>query len=411
MFAGTYVFAQPENDDCLDAIDLTSSLGQGVDNTITTGLYDNRSATNTNDPGTGYDCFEEPNGSGSAPSLDNTVWFKITGDGAAYDIEASARGGCGTTDPITNNDTQIAIYTGDCNQLEPLLGACNEDGPNASTADNSYPALVNIQTQVGEVYYILVDGFNFNGTVSVGTFCMHITMKGEYIACDHPNVSGGTITANSSVVCEGGTTDIVVTGAFAPNEGAVYGYAWVISDKDLEQDPTASYGVGFTIKPQPESPLRFDQSMIGPLSEPGTYYYTLITFGNGTPNIDSPMSIADVTLDQACTWLSNSVAIEYFNEEDCPVSILDIDESVLGMSVFPNPIESRLHLNINTKHTSEVRLFVSNITGKTVLQRTVDLREGEDNILAINVEDIPRGVYVIAIQNETHQSVTKLIKQ
>lgn len=410
LFIGVWVFAQPENDDCTNAIDLSASLGQGIANTIITGLYSNTNATNTNDPQTGYGCFGEPDGNGLAPSLDNTVWFKITGDGAAYSIEASALNGCGTTDPITNNDTQIAVYTGGCADLTPLLGACNEDDPNDSSP-NSYSALVEIQTQIDEEYYILVDGHNLNGTPSIGNFCMHITMTGEYIACNNTDISGGTIFTNNDTLCEGGSTNIVVTDAFAPNEGEAYGYAWVISDKDLEQDPTASYQVGFPIQSELVSPFRFDQSSVETLTDPGSYYYTLITFGNGTPLTENPIYISNIMLDPACTWLSNSLEIKYFDEEECPlVGILNIDESVLGMSVFPNPAQDILHLNINTKKTIEATITINNITGQTVRKKEVSLNQ-DTNTLTMSVNDMPAGVYMIAVQSETHQSVTKFLKK
>ena len=409
-FVGVYAFAQPENDDCTNAIDLSTSLGQGIGNTIMTGLYSNTNATNTNDPQTGYECFGEPDGNGLAPSLDNTVWFKITGDGAAYSIKASALDGCGTTDPITNNDTQIAVYTEGCANLTPLPGACNEDDPNDSSP-NSYAALVDIQTQIGKEYYILVDGHNLNGTPSIGNFCMYITMTGEYIACDNAAVSGGIISTDNNALCEGLSTNIIVTDALAPNEGEAYGYAWVISDKDLEQDPTASYQVGFDITSQPNSPLQFDQSSIEALTEPGSYYYTLITFGNGTPLTENSLSIADITFDPTCTWLSNSLEIKYFDEENCPIiGILNIDEPVLGMNIFPNPVQDVLHLNINTKNTVKAMIAINNITGQTISQKEVNLSQGA-NALAMNLNDIPTGVYMIAVQSETHQSVTKFLKK
>lgn len=409
-FAGVYAFAQPENDDCTNAIDLSTSLGQGIGNTIMTGLYSNTNAINTNDPQTGYGCFGEPDGNGLAPSLDNTVWFKIIGDGAAYSIKASALDGCGTTDPITNNDTQIAVYTEGCANLTPLLGACNEDDPNDSSP-NSYAALVDIQTQIGKEYYILVDGHNLNGTPSIGNFCMHITMTEQYIACDNAAVSGGTISTDNNILCEDFLTNIIVTDALAPNEGEAYGYAWVISDKDLEQDPTVSYEVGFEITSQPNSPLQFDQSSIEALTEPGSYYYTLITFGNGTSLTENPLYISNIMLDPACTWLSNSLEIEYYNEDDCPIDgILNIDESVLGMNVFPNPVQDVLHLNINTKNTVKAMIAINNITGQTISQKEVNLSQGA-NALTMSVNDMPSGVYMIAVQSETHQSVTKFLKK
>jgi len=150
----TWAYAQPANNNCANAIDLSSSLGQGADNVINAGTYDNTNATTTSDdPTTGFQCFEEPNGNATDPSLDNTLWFKITGDGNDYYIQASSTD-CAVSEGIDNNDTQMAIYTGTCSALAPL--ACNEDME--GTSDGNYPAALELSTVVGETYYILVDG-------------------------------------------------------------------------------------------------------------------------------------------------------------------------------------------------------------------------------------------------------------
>jgi len=197
LVVSVFAFAQPTNNNCTNAIDLSSNLGQGGGNIVNAGTYDNTNATSENDdPTTGFECFEEPNGSGDSPSLDNTLWFKITGDGGDYYILASSVD-CAVSDGIEGNDTQMAVYTGTCGVLTPM--ACNDDIEGAG--GGNYPAGLQLSTVVGETYYILVDGFNLNGVVFDGEFCMYITQF-ELIACNAPNVSGGT--ASSPTMRMGG---------------------------------------------------------------------------------------------------------------------------------------------------------------------------------------------------------------
>ena len=156
-------------DICGGSIDLNSYLGQGMGTTTSTGLYDNTAYTSTAlDPTTGFECFGEPDGGGAAPSLEHTIWYTFTGDGETYFIET---GQCSSTNYITDGDTQMAIYSGTCGNLTPV--DCNEDSPNATTGN--YISGLELATEAGTVYYMMIDGFNFNGAISEGEFCINFT--------------------------------------------------------------------------------------------------------------------------------------------------------------------------------------------------------------------------------------------
>lgn len=406
----TFAFAQPANNDCINSIDLSLSLGQGVGNAINAGTYDNTEATTgSNDPTTGFDCFGEPDGNGGVPSLDNTLWFKITGDGNEYYIEATSTG-CAVNQGITGNDTQMAIYTGNCGALIPLV--CNEDFEDAGTGN--YPAALQLSTLVGETYYILVDGFNLNDNLAEGEFCMFITQL-EFIGCNAPNVSGGVASSPTIDVCEGESINITVDDALAPNEGALNGYAWVVSAMDLEGNPdfvvNLNYLAGLDVTPD-LTPLGIMLSNYNSIFSPGTtYYFTLVAFGGATwidPNQQS--LISHVNLDAACTMLSNSVQIDYYATADCPVAILNVDETVLNMNVFPNPAQDFIHLNVNVVEYTEAMIVVSNITGQMVQQQNVNLASGA-NLFSLDVNLMPAGVYMISIETNSHQSVSRFLKQ
>jgi len=405
---GAITFAQPTNNDCTNSIDLSSSLGQGVGNAINAGTYDNTEATTgSNDPTTGFDCFGEPDGNGGAPSLDNTLWFKITGDGNEYYIEATSTD-CAVNEGITGNDTQMAIYTGNCGALIPMV--CNEDFEDAGTGN--YPAAIQLSTVVGETYYILVDGFNLNDNLAEGEFCMFITQF-EFIGCNAPNVSGGVASSPTMNICEGQSINITVDGALAPNEGALNGYAWVVSAMDLEGNPDfvvdQNYLVGLDVTADLTSPLGITLSNYGVFSPGTTYYFTLVAFGGATwidPN--QQVFISQVNLDAACTMLSNSVQIDYYATADCPVAILNVDETVLSMSVFPNPAQDFIHLNVNAVEYTEAMIMVSNITGQIVQKQNVNLASGA-NLFSLDISLMPVGVYMVSIKTNSHQSVSRFL--
>jgi len=50
------------------------------------------------------------------------------------------------------------------------------------------------------------------------------------------------------------------------------------------------------------------------------------------------------------------------------------------------------------------------LRSNTSTRPQVDLLSGA-NALNINVSDMPTGVYIVSIESDTHQSVTKFVKQ
>jgi len=284
IFIGASTFAQPANNECSGAIDLTASIGQGVGNTITSGPYDNTSATNeADDPTTGFECFLESNENQATPSLDNTLWFSFIGDGNIYFLEATVNGCSLTGEGIRLDDTQIVVYIGNCGSLTPI--GCNEDGPNADENVGIYPAGLDINTQSGVKYYILVDGFKTGEDgFSRGEFCMKVTQQ-EDILCNNPNASAGTVSVDPAILCQPGSVSLLLhEGVLGPNEGDVFGYVWVVSNVDLvgAVDLSTAPGVigSFPASSSPDFPGSVDFAVNN--FNPGVYYFTLYAFGNAT---------------------------------------------------------------------------------------------------------------------------------
>ncbi len=326
------------NDECPDAIDISSSLGGVIGAEVVSGPYDNDSATTSSqDPTVGFECFGEPDGSASAPSLENTLWFTFTGDGQIYFIES---GNCaGVSNYIDNGDTQFALYTGSCGNLVPV--ACNEDGPNATSTE--YPAGFTITTSPGTVYYLMVDGFNFNGALSNGQYCLKITHLPP-VFCGDTTITPGVVAQNDTNICFNDTLFVSSSGAVTPTVGNYYGISWVISSADLNatNDPLndSSFITSYTFTspaPAVSSHYFINDSTFLP---PGTYYWTPVVFGNATAT-GTPVFLQDLTLDTACTTTGTSIMVHLLAQGDplctptvvndeCPGAV-DINSSFGGL--------------------------------------------------------------------------------
>ncbi|MCB0526708.1 MAG: T9SS type A sorting domain-containing protein [Saprospiraceae bacterium] len=155
-----------EGDICADAISINSLFGGAVNVPQLSGVQDNSLYNNTNEPLSGYECWQDP-----APTLNHTIWFSFTGDGNTYKITSVI---CDNVNPLLNNDTQFALYSGNCNGL--IAVGCSEDEDfNASL----YNALLEINTSPGVEYLLMVDGYIGPTYVAAGSFCLEVTRLGN----------------------------------------------------------------------------------------------------------------------------------------------------------------------------------------------------------------------------------------
>ncbi|MFM7766666.1 MAG: hypothetical protein ACKO9S_02270, partial [Bacteroidota bacterium] len=385
MLVSLSAIAQPVNDDCSGAISIQSAFGQPIGTTTVLGPYDNTTATtNATDPIAGFECFGEPNGQGTAPSLENTLWFSFVGDGGKYFIETAD--GAGITNYIDDGDTQIAIYTGACGSLVPYV--CNEDGPSSGANGNPpYPAGLTFNTSPGVTYYMMIDGFNFLGTISNGQYLIEVTQQ-QTIACADPTVSIGTASANATFVCPNDTVRFDITGVVTPTVGLVSGLGWVISNADLlgTNDPILNPATvaGYAVQnPAPATSFRSyvnNGSLIGSAQVPyGTYYWTPVIFGNGTVGVSPGTFMTQLQLDPSCTITGASIPVIVYapGSSACNTGLSDINSNGFGISQLrPVPATNELNFNIGANSNGQVSLEVTDIAGKSVTKMTMDVTAG-----------------------------------
>ncbi|MBX7051948.1 MAG: hypothetical protein K1X54_07920 [Flavobacteriales bacterium] len=170
MVISVCVYAQPANDDCLNAEPI--ACGTSVNGTTVT-------ATNETVPAGCY--------------LNNTspsVWYTLIGDGSNITVSI-----CGTT-----WDSQIAVYSGTCAALTCI--GYNDDGCGTSST-YTFPSVI------GVTYYVRVFGYGAaSGTFTLTTTCVPSTVPNDAcvnaiaLACD-ASVTGTTIGATADPIAAG----------------------------------------------------------------------------------------------------------------------------------------------------------------------------------------------------------------
>ena len=401
-------------DDCAGATDINSIFGGAVGTVNSIGPYDNTTATtDASDPVVGWECFGEPDGTGTAPELNNTVWFTFTGDGSNYFVES---GNCaGVTNYISDGDTQFALYTGSCGSLTPVK--CNEDGPSATAI--TYPAGFSFSTVAGTQYYLMVDGFSFQGAVATGQFCLKAT-KQTTVVCADPSITVGTVAANVTDLCFGDTLIVSATGAVTPNVGDYFGISWIISSADISastdplNDPALIATYTFT-SPAPAISTRsfINDGTVAFLAPGATYFWTPIVFGNAAAAA-VPQFLTDLTLDNACIVLGPSLQVNVLVDGDPLCSGVGINETAANAygisSIFPVPAKDNVNFTINAKENSAVTISIKNNLGQEIVSRQVAVNKGK-NALSFDLKGNAAGFYFINVSGDKGNYNVKFVKQ
>lgn len=311
-------------DDCANAVDITQYFGQTPDVPQVTGLYDNTNATPAaTDPI--VTCWNEEV-SGTTDVVNGSMWYTFTGDGANYHIETVP---CNATNYIGTaqqdpGDTQMAIYEGaGCGDL--TLVACNDDLFTSGEPD--WRSGLDLQTESGVNYYILIDGFEFQGTLATGEFCIEITQTPS-VTCDNGAVGTYTV-ANDGFVCNLANLGAIIsvnTDEFAiPTVGPVFGMLWALSSAPLSAGqwpadaPSFLGGTGVLENV-------FAVGLVND-NDPftyGPYYITPVVLGGATDTDPSNgPSVFDVDPSTGCFFVGESQLVTLMP----PVNDLAIDDA------------------------------------------------------------------------------------
>jgi len=400
------IITPPINDNCDAAVNVDDLLGGPIGEAQVSQQYSNDGATTeANEVTDGFECFGEPDGSGSAPSLENNVWFEFTGDGNTYLIETNNCNGT-AEEYIPNGDTQMALYQGFCGLFQSPL-ACSEDGPNA--VPDNLAAGVEVTTIAGQVYTVMVDGY----LGAAGDFCLSMTR----LAATNDDCSGA---ADLSDLTGGNLDEAQTSGAFSnvgatstddPNPNDVEDNCWF-------GEPLTSNTVWF--------------SFVGDGSE---YFIETTECGEVTDYIDDgDTQMAIFTGD--CGDLTQVACNEDISGEDFEAGISIITEVGVTYQVMVDGYEGAdgefcmqmtmtSPLSTNDADEFEFNAYPNPTNGMVTIESPVSLenvalvnvlgqRVKEWNITSaerfeFNTNDVEPGVYLLQAMSEGKVSTLKLI--
>jgi len=95
------------------------------------------------------------------------------------------------------------------------------------------------------------------------------------------------------------------------------------------------------------------------------------------------------------------IRIRIYKESGCLQNKIAANST---FNVYPNPAGQKVFVELPTEAVHQISL--TDITGKVVKQLETGLNE---STIEINVNDLPKGIYIIGLKNTSNQTLQKLI--
>jgi hypothetical protein len=136
--------------------------------------------------------------------------------------------------------------------------------------------------------------------------------------------------------------------------------------------------------------------------------------GNGTTNIVSNYSYLDEFVGSplsAGNIYYRLIQVDFDNTQTTSNTVvvnMSRESAKLKIAVYPNPFTDVTTVNINALQNDEVTLTVTDIQGRVVLAKNVELLEGENQITIDEITS--NGMYFVNIITETESLVERIVK-
>jgi hypothetical protein len=90
-------------------------------------------------------------------------------------------------------------------------------------------------------------------------------------------------------------------------------------------------------------------------------------------------------------------------------AVTDIIADPLEMSVYPNPASGNFFINVTDVAQGEAHLQVSDLLGRTMMQKKIMLTEGITNFEVDLPDGIETGIYTLTLAANNRTGTTKII--
>jgi len=116
---------------------------------------------------------------------------------------------------------------------------------------------------------------------------------------------------------------------------------------------------------------------------------------------------------EAATFSTNAGTLPIFAPEtpiETAVGINQIDENLIVLGAYPNPIENHVTLQFYLHQIEDLEILVYDISGKQVFRDNITRLNQGINYMQLNLESLDAGTYHLVLQNSIDRASKKIIK-
>jgi hypothetical protein len=84
--------------------------------------------------------------------------------------------------------------------------------------------------------------------------------------------------------------------------------------------------------------------------------------------------------------------------------------TINSVSIYPNPANDYVNVNIISPVSTNAIINISNILGQQVYSESINVKAGSTNV-TINVNNLPAGMYIVNVSNSTGTNAKKIVKK
>ena len=100
--------------------------------------------------------------------------------------------------------------------------------------------------------------------------------------------------------------------------------------------------------------------------------------------------------------ISSTIALNAHFEE--PTAVGDL-ENAISLDVFPNPNHGHFNIKLTGNH-EDGQLILTDMTGRKIFEKVIFK---EENLIEINQENLPQGVYFLSFVTDGLRTVRKVV--
>ena len=121
------------------------------------------------------------------------------------------------------------------------------------------------------------------------------------------------------------------------------------------------------------------------------------------PGIDNYGRIYAATFGRGI-YKTNHFAIVGINELDGSSK-----KDIVRLNIYPNPASQNVFIEYNTTKPGQVKVNISDLSGRSVLQKDYRIINSDNNVLQLDISNLKKGVYLISLDNSESIISNKLI--